>query len=110
LSTVYRTLAIALVLATGAGGCVLAPHGNDERANLHAASPPFEPRIEARQLPELPAVATWQDVLSRDFLVNGELESNYFDWRRRSPESTKSQSGPIGMLPSLSATCFLLET
>jgi outer membrane protein TolC len=29
----------------------------------------------------LPAVATWQDVLSRAFLANGELESSYFEWK-----------------------------
>ena len=52
-----------------------------ERAKLNAASAPFERRIEARQIPELPAVATWQDVLSRAFLANGELESSYFEWR-----------------------------
>jgi outer membrane protein TolC len=60
----------------------LAPHGTrDEQAKLNSASPPFEPRIEARQIPELPAVATWQDVLSRAFLANGELESSYFEWK-----------------------------
>jgi outer membrane protein TolC len=48
---------------------------------LNAAALPFEPRIEARQIPELPAVATWQDVLSRAFLANGELESSYFEWK-----------------------------
>jgi outer membrane protein, heavy metal efflux system len=66
----------------GLSGCVLAPRGaGDEQAKLDAASPPFEQRIEARQIPELPAVATWQDVLSRAFLANGELESSYFEWR-----------------------------
>jgi outer membrane protein, heavy metal efflux system len=71
-----------LGLATGLIGCVLAPHGTrDEQAKLNTASPPFEPRIEARQLPELPAAATWQDVLSRAFLANGELESSYFEWK-----------------------------
>lgn len=48
---------------------------------MHAAALPFEPRIEARQLPELPAVVSWQDALSRAFLANGELESSYFEWR-----------------------------
>jgi outer membrane protein TolC len=48
---------------------------------LNAASPPFEPRIDSRQLPELPAIATWQDVLSLAFLANGELESSYFEWK-----------------------------
>jgi cobalt-zinc-cadmium efflux system outer membrane protein len=60
----------------------LAPQGTrDEQAKLNAASPPFEPQIGARQLPELPAVASWQDVLSRAFLANGELESSYFEWK-----------------------------
>jgi outer membrane protein TolC len=81
-TTAQRALAIAFVVATALGGCVLAPHGTgDEHAKLKAAAPPFEPRIEARQIPELPAVATWQDVLSRAFLANGELESSYFDWK-----------------------------
>jgi hypothetical protein len=82
LSTAQRALAIAFGVATALGGCVLAPHGTgDEHTKLKAASPPFESRIEARQIPELPAVATWQDVLSRAFLANGELESSYFDWK-----------------------------
>ena len=60
----------------------MAPQGTrDEQAKLNAASPPFEPQIGARQLPELPAVASWQDVLSRAFLANGELESSYFEWK-----------------------------
>jgi outer membrane protein TolC len=60
----------------------LAPHGTrDEQEKLNTASPPFEPRIEARQIPEVPAIATWQDVLSRAFLANGELESSYFEWK-----------------------------
>jgi outer membrane protein TolC len=41
----------------------------------------FEPRFEDRELPELPPVATWQDVLNRAFLANGELESSYFEWK-----------------------------
>jgi outer membrane protein, heavy metal efflux system len=77
-----RVLIFTLGLATGLSGCVLAPHGTrDEQAKLNTASPPFEPRIEARQIPELPAVANWQDVLSRAFLANGELESSYFEWK-----------------------------
>ena len=77
-----RVLIFTLGLATGLDGCVLAPQGTrDEQAKLNAASPFFEPRIEARQLPELPTVANWQDVLSRAFLANGELESSYFEWK-----------------------------
>ena len=29
----------------------------------------------------LPAVADWQDILSRAFLANGDLESSYFEWK-----------------------------
>ena len=77
-----RVLIFTLGLATGLSGCVLAPHGTrDEQAKLNAASSPFDPRIEVRELRELPAVATWQDVLSRAFLANGELESSYFEWK-----------------------------
>ena len=77
-----RVLIFTFSVATGLSGCVLAPHGTeDEHTKLNAAALPFEPRIEARQIPELPAVATWQDVLSRAFLANGELESSYFEWK-----------------------------
>jgi cobalt-zinc-cadmium efflux system outer membrane protein len=77
-----RGLILAWGLAAGLSGCVLAPHGTgDEHAKLNSASPSFEPRIETRQLPELPAVVGWQDALSRAFLANGELESSYFEWK-----------------------------
>ena len=78
--TTCRALTIAL--GFGLGGCVLAPHGiQDEHAQLTAASAPFEPRIETRELPPLPDTIPWQDALSRAFLANGELESSYFEWK-----------------------------
>ena len=50
---------MTLGFAAGFAGCVLAPYGTrDEQAKLNAVSPAFEPRIEARQIPEMPAVAT----------------------------------------------------
>ncbi len=77
-----RALMVVAGLAAALAGCVLTPPGTgDQRVALHAAAPPFEPRIEARPLPDLPAVATWQDVLSRAFLANGDLEASYFDWQ-----------------------------
>ncbi len=79
-----RALALAVGVAIGLGlaGCVLAPQGaQQQRASLRLAAPPFEPRLEARQLPALPAAADWRDVLSRAFLANGELESAYFEWK-----------------------------
>ena len=69
-------------MGAGLAGCVLAPPGlTDEHAQLIRASLPFEPRIETRELPDLPAVADWHAILSRAFLANGELESSYFEWK-----------------------------
>lgn len=63
-------------------GCVLAPQGTaEEQAKLDLNSPFFEPPVEARELPALPAPADWRDVLERAFLGNGELESAYFEWK-----------------------------
>jgi outer membrane protein, heavy metal efflux system len=74
------TLIMAMVL--GLGGCVLAPQGTtEEQGKLNEVSGRFEPPVEARELPILPAQATWSDVLHRAFLANGELESAYFEWK-----------------------------
>src|SRR4051812_40277480 len=62
-------------------GCFLAPAGTDEeRARLTDAGREYQPAVEERQLPDLPETPTWQDVLHRAFLANGELEAAYFDW------------------------------
>lgn len=76
-------LAIACVsVAMALGGCVLAPPGTiEEQAKLGDASGRFEPPLEARELPALPARPDWRDVLHRAFLANGELESAYFEWK-----------------------------
>lgn len=76
-----RTVLLMTLLA-GLSGCVLAPKGTkEEQARLDAASHPYEPPVEARQLPELPPQVEWRDVLHRAFLANGELESAYFEWK-----------------------------
>ena len=75
---------VSVITATGAGldGCVLTPQGTTEqRAKLGSVASSFEPPIDTRQLPALPVPADWSDVLSRSFLVNGELESAYFEWK-----------------------------
>lgn len=73
--------AIALLCA-GLGACSLAPVETEhEQAKLEAAGKPFEPPIEERSLPELPPSPSWQDVLQRTFLANGELEASYFRWK-----------------------------
>jgi outer membrane protein TolC len=64
-----------------AGGCVLKPHGADEeKARLDRAGEAYQPPVEKRSLPALPAPATWQAVLQRAFLANGDLEAAYFEW------------------------------
>ena len=76
------TLIFLVGAAAGLSGCVLAPRATAvEQAKLRSASVPFEKRIEARQLPVLPTPASWQDVLHRAFLANGDLESSYFVWK-----------------------------
>jgi outer membrane protein, heavy metal efflux system len=73
---------VILTIGTGLGGCVLKPPGTtEEQTRLGFASPPFEPLIETRHLSALPVPMDWRDVLSRAFLVNGELESAYFEWK-----------------------------
>ncbi len=75
-------LILGVSIGASLAGCVLTPNGtSDERAKLSAASHDYEPRIEAHQVPDLPAVADWREILSRAFLANGELESSYFEWK-----------------------------
>ena len=76
---VFGSAVAALVLSAG---CTLMPRGTDaERARLEAQADRYEPPIEQRALPELPSEPTWQDVLHRAFLANGELEAAYFEWK-----------------------------
>lgn len=75
-------LMLSLEIGGELGGCVMSPRGtSDEQARLGRVAPSFEPPIDTRQLPALPIPAQWRDVLSRAFLVNGELESAYFEWK-----------------------------
>jgi cobalt-zinc-cadmium efflux system outer membrane protein len=71
----FRYCLIPLLLS----GCVLRPPGtNDERARLDRAGAPYVP--ESHEVPDLPDNPSWQDVLHRAFLANGDLEAAYFDW------------------------------
>ncbi len=73
---------LGMMAAFGLGGCVLAPPGTErEQSKLNSVSDRFEPPIEIRDLPILPARASWRDVLRRAFLANGDLETAYFDWK-----------------------------
>src|SRR4051812_16311872 len=63
------------------GGCVLAPGGaKHEKSAVARAGKPYEKPFDQRALPDLPADPSWQDVLHRAFLANGELEAAYFAW------------------------------
>ena len=77
---IVLTLAVAMTVSLS--GCVLAPSGTrGEKEKVSQVSQSFEAPIESRQLPELPAPASWSDILSRAFLANGELEAAYFEWK-----------------------------
>lgn len=63
-------------------GCVLAPKGTrHEQDKLAAAGQVYEKPATQRSLPELPVAPTWQEVLHRAFLANGDLEAAYFEWQ-----------------------------
>src|SRR5438045_2995567 len=69
------------LLTVSLSGCVLAPKAaRAERQRLKAGGTVYVKPIEQRELPDLPAQPSWQDVLHRAFLANGELEAAYFEW------------------------------
>jgi outer membrane protein TolC len=73
---------LSALAVTLLAGCVLAPRETkDEQARLDAAGREYEKPTEQRTLPELPTEATWQAVLHRAFLANGDLEASYFQWK-----------------------------
>jgi outer membrane protein TolC len=79
LLTKFAILVFGLLLLSG---CVLAPEGTkQEQAKLDHNGQAYEPPVEKRALPEVPQPATWQDVLQRAFLANGDLEASYFEWK-----------------------------
>lgn len=72
----------AMLASLAMVGCVLAPRGTkQERAKAQERGKPYETAVEKRVPPEIPQPATWQDVLQRAFLANGDLEAAYFEWR-----------------------------
>jgi outer membrane protein TolC len=77
----FAALMAAWVVVAAPGGCVLAPsgHGQQQRA-LSVASAPYAKPYAQRQLPDLPDEPSWQQVLQRAFLANGELEAAYHEW------------------------------
>jgi outer membrane protein TolC len=72
----------AIAAGSALTGCSLTPKGTtEERSRLAESGKPYEPRFEDRALPELPSAPTWEDVLRRALLANGDLEAAYFDWK-----------------------------
>ncbi len=79
---VSTVLTICSLSFAGLSGCALTPSGTkEEQARMHEAGKPYEEPFEQRALPELPASPSWQDVLQRAFLANGDLEASYFEWK-----------------------------
>lgn len=87
--------AAALLLA----GCVLRPDGaRNEAARADEAGRGYQLPVEQRQLPELPAQPTWQEVLHRAFLANGDLEAAFFAWRGAVHRIDRESTWPMGNL------------
>jgi cobalt-zinc-cadmium efflux system outer membrane protein len=76
---IWRFGAVAALLL--AGGCVMRPAGTAvEQERLARAGAAYEPPVDKREIPKLPAEPTWQQVLHFAFVSNGDLEAAYFDW------------------------------
>ncbi|MBL8765172.1 MAG: TolC family protein [Phycisphaerae bacterium] len=79
---VSTLLTICSLSFSGLSGCALTPSGTkEEQARMHEAGKPYEEPFAQRAQPELPASPSWQDVLQRAFLANGDLEASYFEWK-----------------------------
>src|SRR5256714_1667816 len=82
MSRIIKLFAIPIAAMFLLSGCVLAPKGTiEEQSAAREAGRPYAQPFEQRAIPDLPANPTWQDVLHRAFLANGDLESAYFEWR-----------------------------
>lgn len=80
----FKTLRWLLLLPAAVllTGCVLAPRGTqEEKARVAEAGRPYETPFDKRTLPDLPPEPTWQQILHRAFLANGDLEASYFEWK-----------------------------
>lgn len=92
---VVQVTVLATLLSLLCAGCVLAPSDTkSEQQRLNQYSQSFEPPLDQRPLPPLPEPATWQDVLRQAFLVNGELESAYFEWKAALAKIDQAASWP----------------
>lgn len=73
---------VAAATATMVAGCSLRPEGaDDEEAKIARAGEIYAHPFERRAIPDLPPQPTWRDLLSRQFLANGDLEAAFHGWK-----------------------------
>jgi outer membrane protein TolC len=80
----HRLLKYMLIPVTASllVGCALTPpEAKGEKQRAAEAGTPYQLDREIRIAGTFPTEPTWQEVLQRAFLVNGELEAAYWDWR-----------------------------
>jgi outer membrane protein TolC len=75
------TLVTALSITMYSGCSLVPPETKAEVQRADAAGRIYAQPHEKRAARELPADPTWQDVLQRAFLVDGDLEAAYWEWR-----------------------------
>src|SRR5437764_231399 len=99
-----RSSAGLITLAAILSGCVLTPKGADgEKDRLTRAGNSYETPVEKRAATELPAPASWRDVLERALLSNGDLEAAYFEWKAALARVPQAASWPNSSIaPSFS--------
>ncbi len=73
---------VTAVLLVGLAGCTIHPPGErEERAAAVQMGQPFEKPIEVRQMPQLPANPTSEQLVGYAVRTNAELEQHYWEWR-----------------------------
>jgi len=73
---------VTAVLLVGLAGCTVHPPGErEERAAAVQMGQPFEKPIEVRQMPQLPANPTSEQLVGYAVRTNAELEQHYWEWR-----------------------------
>jgi cobalt-zinc-cadmium efflux system outer membrane protein len=89
------------------GACVLAPDGlQDEHERLEQAGARYALQPEEREVPELSAQPTYDELLRRTFLLNGALEASWHEWRAAVHEVTAAAAWPSSNLEVEFETLF----
>lgn len=72
----------SILLMVAIAGCTIHPPGErQERDAATQAGKPFEKPIESRRLPQLPANASLDQMVSYALLANADLEERYWEWQ-----------------------------